>query len=146
MRIALDITRRALVMAPFVIMLGGFWGAPGAISTAYALGIVVLNFLLAAWMLSVTGRISFAAMAGAAMFGYLIRLALIWGAIELVRDTSWMRTLPLGITLIVTHLALLWWEVRYVSNSFAYPGLKPTAKMANYSTADSAADRRTPAA
>ena len=33
---------------------------------------------------------------------------------------------PLGLTLIVTHLGLLFWELRYVSASLAYPGLKPT--------------------
>jgi len=32
------------------------------------------------------------------------------------------------LTLIVTHLGLLFWELRYVSGSLAYPGLKPTKK------------------
>ena len=33
----------------------------------------------------------------------------------------------LGITVLVTHLGLLFWELRYVSASLAFPGLKPTA-------------------
>ena len=33
----------------------------------------------------------------------------------------------LGLTLIVTHLGLLLWELRYVSASLAFPGLKPGA-------------------
>ena len=75
-----------------------------------------------------TGRISFAAMAGAAMFGYLIRLGIISGAVLLVRHDSWVQIVPLGVTLIVTHLGLLMWELRYVSGSYAYPGLKPTSR------------------
>ena len=31
----------------------------------------------------------------------------------------------LGTTLVVTHLGLLFWEMRYVSLSLAHPGLKP---------------------
>ena len=32
----------------------------------------------------------------------------------------------LGICVLVTHLGLLFWELRYVSASLAFPGLKPT--------------------
>ena len=32
---------------------------------------------------------------------------------------------PLGITIIVSHLGLLIWETRYVSLSLAYPGIGP---------------------
>ena len=97
----------------------------GAISSLYAFGIVVINFLLAAYLLKAAGKISFALMAGAAMFGYILRLGLIFLAVMLVKDAEWMELIPLGVTLIVTHLGLLFWELRYVSGSFAYPGLKP---------------------
>lgn len=125
MDIARDIARRALWVAPAFLALGAFWGTAGVSSVAYAMAIVVVNFLLAAWLMQVTGRISFAAMAGAALFGYLLRLGLIFLAVMLVREASWVELVPLGLTLIVTHLGLLFWELRYVSGSFAYPGLKP---------------------
>jgi len=126
MEIALDIVKRSLWVLPVVLFgCAAFWGTNGAFSGAYALGIVVVNFLLAAWLLQVTGRISFAAMAGAALFGYILRLGLIFLAVMLVRRASWVSLVPLGLTLIVTHLGLLFWELRYVSGSFAYPGLKP---------------------
>ncbi len=64
---------------------------------------------------------------GAALFGYLVRIALIGLAIWAVKDLSWVEPLPLGLTLIVTHLGLLLWELRYVSASLAFPGLKPVA-------------------
>ncbi len=128
LEIARDMARRSLWLAPIVITACAIgWGGGGAASGAFALGIVALNFLLAAWMLTAARRISPAAMAGAAMFGYLIRLGLIWGAVAAVRHLSWVEVVPLGATLIITHLALLMWEVRYVSGSYAYPGLKPTA-------------------
>jgi hypothetical protein len=62
---------------------------------------------------------------GVALFGYLIRLGLIFLAVFLVRDASWISLIALGLTIIVTHLGLLIWELRYVSASLAYPGLKP---------------------
>ena len=34
--------------------------------------------------------------------------------------------LPLGATIIVTHLGLLVWEMKYVALSLAHPGLKPS--------------------
>jgi hypothetical protein len=125
MQVAVDMAKRAKWLLPLTFVVGGFWGIDGILSAGYALIIVVVNFLLAAWMLSAAGRISFALMAGAALFGYLIRLGLIFLAVMLVRDASWVEMVPLGIMLIVTHLGLLFWELRYVSGSMAFPGLKP---------------------
>ena len=64
-------------------------------------------------------------MGGAALFGYLLRLGLIFLAVMLVKDASWIDVVPLGLVLIATHLGLLFWELRFVSGSMAYPGLKP---------------------
>jgi hypothetical protein len=61
----------------------------------------------------------------AALFGYLLRLGLLFGAVVLVRDAGWVELVPLGLTLIVTHLGLLAWEARSVSASLAFPALKP---------------------
>jgi len=55
------------------------------------------------------------------------RPLLIGAAVWAVKDLSWVEPLPLGLTLIVTHLGLLLWELRYVSASLAFPGLKPGA-------------------
>ncbi len=126
MQVGKDIARRAVIWLPAMVALCAIgWGADGAASAAYAVAIVTVNFLLAAWLLAVTGRISVAMMAGAALFGFLIRLGLIFLAVMLVKDASWVSLVPLGLTLIVTHLGLLFWEMRYVSASLAFPGLKP---------------------
>jgi hypothetical protein len=62
------------------------------------------------------------------LFGYLLRLGLIAIAIILVKDASWVSLPALGITIIVTHLGLLFWEMKYVAASLAFPGLKPNAQ------------------
>ena len=105
---------------------GLIWGVNGALSTAYGLAIVVANFVLAAAMLAWAGRISTGVVMAAALFGYLIRLTLIFLAIWLVRKADWVELVPLGITIIGAHLGLLFWEMKYVSLSLAFPGIKPT--------------------
>jgi hypothetical protein len=59
------------------------------------------------------------------LFGYLLRLALVAVAVFAVRNLAWVELLPLGLTIIFAHLGLLFWELRYVSLSLAFPGLKP---------------------
>ena len=50
--VAKDLARRGALIAPVAAMVGAiFWGTDGAASVAYALAIVVVNFLLAAWSL-----------------------------------------------------------------------------------------------
>ena len=64
-------------------------------------------------------------MLGGVLFGYLFRLGLIFLAVFAVRDAGWISLPALGATIIVTHLGLLVWELKYVALSLAYPGLKP---------------------
>jgi hypothetical protein len=126
--VARDMVRRALPAAPVLVLLAALvWGVDGALSAAFAVAVVVVNFLVAAWVLAAASRISYGLLMGAALFGYLVRIALIGLAVWAVKDLSWVEPLPLGLTLIVTHLGLLLWELRYVSASLAFPGLKPGA-------------------
>jgi len=122
-----DMVRRGLIVAPLLIAVCGFiWGLDGAFSSAYGIGIVLLNFALSATLVAVTARISLGLMMGAVLFGYLIRLGLIFLAVFLVKDAGWISLPALGATIIVTHLGLLIWEMKYVALSLAHPGLKPT--------------------
>ncbi len=124
-----DMVKRGLVVAPVLIAVCGFiWGASGAWSGAYAVALVLANFLLAAGIISFTSRISLAVMLGGIMFGYLLRLGLIFLAVYLVKDAGWICIPALGATIIVTHLGLLVWELQYLSLSLAYPGLKPVTR------------------
>jgi hypothetical protein len=127
--LARDMVRRALPFAPLVILAcAAVWGTAGATSAAYAIGLVLVNLLLAAWMLSTAARISYGLLMGAALFGFLLRLGLVSAAVLLVQDAAWVEPVALGITLVVAHLGLLFWELRYVSISLAHPGLAPSLK------------------
>jgi hypothetical protein len=53
---------------------------------------------------------------------------LITVAVLLVHGQWWVAIVPLGLTLVITHLGLLLWETKHVSVSLAYPGLKPQMK------------------
>ncbi len=126
-QVAFDIVKRGLIAAP-VLVLGGaaLWGTDGAASVAYGLAIVLANFALAAALIAWSSRISLALLMATTLFGFLIRLALIFLAVWLVQDASWVNFVALGLTIIVSHLGLLFWEMRYVSASLAFPGLKPS--------------------
>ena len=126
--IAADLVRRALPVAPVLLLVAGLvWGIDGALSAAFGLAIVLVNFVLAAALLAWSARISLALMMGVALMGYLVRLGLIFLAVLLVKDASWVELVPLGLTIIVAHLGLLFWETRYVSASLAFPALRPGA-------------------
>ena len=121
-----DIIKRGLMVAPAVMVVGGIiWGINGAWSAGLGLAIVLVNFGLAAALISWAAPISLALMMGVSLFGYLIRLGLIALAVFLVRDVSWVSLPALGITLIVSHLGLLFWEMKFIAASLAFPGLRP---------------------
>jgi hypothetical protein len=127
--LARDLAKHAAIIAPIAIVLcGAVWGWAGATSAAYALVLVTANFLLAAWLLAWAARISYGLLMGVALFGFLVRLALIGLAVLAVQDAAWVEPVALGLTLVVSYLGLLFWELRYVSISLAHPGLKPTPK------------------
>jgi hypothetical protein len=126
--ISKDLVRRGLMVAPVVVAVAGVvWGWNGALSCAYGMALVLVNFAAAAVLVSTTARISLGLMMGAALFGYLVRLTLIFLAVFLVRNAGWVELVPLGVTIIVAHLGLLAWEFKYVSATLAFPGLKPPA-------------------
>jgi len=125
-KVTKDMIRRGLIVAPLLILVCGFiWGMHGVYSSAYGIALVLINFALAAALVATTARISLALMMGAVLFGYLIRLGLILLAVLLVKNSGWISLPALGTTIIVSHLGLLVWEMKYVALSLAYPGLKP---------------------
>lgn len=127
-QITRDIVKRGLIAAPVLIGVSWLvWGTEGAWSSTYGLALVLCNFMIAAGLVATTARISYALMMAATLFGYVLRLGLIALAVMLVRNESWVDLMALGLTLIVMHLGLLFWEMRYVSATLAFPGLRPTS-------------------
>jgi hypothetical protein len=122
-----DMIKRGLLVAPVLLAVCGvIWGMDGVWSSAYGIAIVLANFALAAAFIAGAARISLGLMMAATLFGYLIRLALIFLAVWVVKDAGWISFPALGSTIIITHLGLLFWEMKYVALSLAHPGLKPT--------------------
>jgi hypothetical protein len=132
-----DMVKRGLIVAPVLIGLCSLiWGSDGAASCAYAIAIVLVNFAMAAGIVAFTAKISLRVMMASVLFGYLVRLALIFLAVYLVKDTGWISLPALGATIIFTHLGLLVWELKYVAMSLAYPGLKPKPSNVNSSASN----------
>lgn len=121
-----DLLRHGLMVAPVALAIGFIgWRLGGVVSVALALTLVLANFAAAAALQAWAARISFGLVAGVALFGFLIRLALISAVVPLIGDQSWVAPVPLALTLVIGHLGLLAWETRFISASLAFPGLKP---------------------
>lgn len=126
-QVAKDLIKRGAMALPVAMLLGlVFWGTPGLLSVGYAAALIMVNFWVAAMLLGWAARISLGLVMGVALFGFLIRMAVISAAVLLVKDLWWVVPVPLGVTLVVTQLGLLFWETRFVSASLAFPGLKPS--------------------
>lgn len=121
-----DLVKRGFIVAPVLLFVSGvIWGLEGMYSTGVGIGVVLANFGLAAALISWSAPISLALMMGVSLFGYLIRLGLVCLAIFLMKDLSWVNVTALGVTIIITHLGLLFWEMKYIAASLAFPGLRP---------------------
>jgi hypothetical protein len=128
MAIARDLAKRAVWALPVALLVAFLiWRVEGVASTALGIAVVVVNFLVAAFANSRAARISVALLGAVAMFGFLLRLGLVFLVFFLVKDAAWFAVTPFGLTVVVTHLGLLFWEMKYVSASLAFPALKPTA-------------------
>jgi len=125
-QIAGDMVKRMIPMAPVVVLIAGvLGGSRGAWSALLAVAVVATNFLLAAVSLSWAARISPVALMATAFGGFLARMGLVTAVILAVRHTSWINLTALAITILATHLGLLFWEMRYVGATLAFPGVKP---------------------
>ena len=110
----------------FDILRRGLWVAPALVAVA----VVLVNLALAAISLSWAAKRSLTLLMAVAMGGFLVRMGLVTAVMLAVRNQPWIDLVALGVTVLVTHLGLLFWELRYVSASLAYPALKPGSKEA----------------
>jgi hypothetical protein len=129
--LALDMVKRSVWLAPVVVVAATLgWGADGAASALIAIALVLTNLLLAALSLSWAARRSLTLLMGVALGGFLVRMGLVTLVMLLVRGRPWVNLVALAVTVLITHLGLLFWELRYVSASLAFPALKPAHKEA----------------
>jgi hydrogenase-4 membrane subunit HyfE len=124
--IALDMVKHGLPVAPVIVAVCGLIrGWAGASSAAIAVGIVLLNFVAAAAIMTRAAKNGPTAIGAAALVGYIGRLAVIVVALVLLRHQPWIDLPTLGFVIVGTHLGLLFWEAKYVSLTLAAPGLRP---------------------
>jgi hypothetical protein len=129
LQVAGDLAKRAIPVAPLLLIVALIgWGWSGVASSAIGIGLVVVNFLAAAAIIASTIRVSLNALMAGVLFGFLLRLLLLTGAVVLLRKLDFIDDIPLLFTVLITHIGLLVWETRFVSMSLAYPGLKPRAR------------------
>ena len=125
--LAFDMLKRGVWFAPVVLLVATMiWGVEGAASATLAIALVSFNLVIAAMALSWAAKVSLTAIMAVALGGFAVRMGLVTAVLFAVRDAAWVNMTALGICVIVTHLGLLFWELRYVSASLAFPGLKPT--------------------
>ena len=115
--ISTNIAKRAVVVAPVLAFV--FWitsGWEGAVASLIGVAVVVLNFLLAGYVLSYAARISLSLYQAAVLFGFLIRLGLITVSLLLIGGVTQIDRMALGISVVVSYLVLLSWEAIAVVN------------------------------
>jgi hypothetical protein len=121
-----DMARRGLMVSPVLVALGAvFWGVHGALSVLLALAVVLVNFAASAAVVRKSTELPPSFIMMFVLGGFVVRMLFVLGVLVVAGHFSWVSRVPLGLTIVLTHLGLLAWETRHVSNSLAYPGLKP---------------------
>jgi hypothetical protein len=124
--LAVDMLKRGLPVAPILIGVSAVvWGVDGALSAGFGVAVVLINLSLAAASMAWACRYGATTVMATALGGFAIRMLFVVLALAAVRGQSWVEEIPLGLTIVLTHLGLLVWETRYVSATLAYPALKP---------------------
>jgi hypothetical protein len=109
--LARETVARAIYIGPVLILLFALLnGWDGAWSAALGVVVVVVNFLLAGAILSISLRISLQAYHAAALIGFLLRLGLFVGAVYLIATLVEVDRIAFGISAVVSYIALLAWE------------------------------------
>jgi hypothetical protein len=124
--VAFDMLKRGVWLAPVVLIAASaIWGSEGAASAGVAIALVAVNLVLAAVALSWAASRSLTMLMAVALGGFAVRMGLVTVVLLAVKDEPWIDLTALGVSVLVTHLGLLFWELRYVSASLAFPAVKP---------------------
>ncbi len=106
--LARQIVKRSLVVGPLAVAIAwAIRGVDGAIGSALGVAIVVGNFLLSGWILSRALKISLGVYHAAALFGFVLRLALIAGAMFAAAALIEVDRYAMGLAAVGCYLVLL---------------------------------------
>jgi hypothetical protein len=124
-QVAGDLARRALIVTPLVLGAAALWrGGDGAAGAAISLALVACNFYAGALSLGWAARRSPAVLASVALGGFLVRMGFVLAVVLLAKPH--VDSATLGLTLVLSHIGLLFWETRSLSLSLAAPALRPS--------------------
>jgi hypothetical protein len=124
--IVTDLVRRGLFAAPVIIIVAGLArGWHGLVSAALAVLVVLVNYTIAAVLMTRAKDNGPIALGVSAMVGFVVRMVIVIAALLLLRNQPWIDLVVFGIVLVATHVGLLAWETKYLSISLAEPGLRP---------------------
>ena len=112
---------------PVVAVAGVLGGGPGALSAGIGALVVIGMFLMAGATMSWAARISPAALMGAVLGGYLVRLVIYALLIVLLRPVEWLSGTSLAISTAILLVAVLAWEVRVASRNPSMFWIDPAA-------------------
>ena len=125
-RIARDLVRHGLYLAPLAMIALGAWrGLDAGLAVGLAFAVVLVNFLASAALLGWAARQSPHLLQAAALGGFLGRLLLITLVGVGIKALDIVDWPVFCITLVTSYFVLLFWELRSISFSMASPGLKP---------------------
>jgi len=126
-RIARDLARHGIYVAPILVVGVGLWrGVDAGAAVALALALVIGNFLLSAAVIGAAARRSPDLLMGVALMSFLVRFLVLTGIGFGFKELDLVDWPVFCITLVVSYLGLLFWEMRSISVSLASPGLKPS--------------------
>ncbi len=105
---AKNIVMRALFVAPLIILAAWMWkGSLGAFSAAIGIAVILVNFLLAGWVMSKAATVSMQLYHAAALFGFFLRLGFITVSMFVVANLVEVDRRALGIAAITAFMVLL---------------------------------------
>lgn len=124
--IARDLAKRALFVAPIVLVVAGIWqGWDGVAGAALGLVVVAANFLLLAKLMATGAKAGAQAVAFAAMLSYAVLLIVVTLIAVALRGISTVDLASFVVTVALVHLGLLFLELPKLGLTPGAPGLKP---------------------
>ncbi|MBU1228055.1 MAG: hypothetical protein KJ698_12695 [Actinobacteria bacterium] len=106
--LARHIAARALVVGPVAVAIAWLLRGPeGGLAAAIGVAIVVANFLLSGWLLSRALKISLSVYHAAALFGFVLRLALIALAMLAAAALLEVDRYAMGFAAVGSYLVLI---------------------------------------
>ena len=109
--------RSGLLLAPVAVLLGSLAGAPGAISAAIGIAVVLANFAAHGLSLAWAAGVSVSAVHAVALGGFVLRMGVIVGLLFALRPLDFFSPLAFGLAVAGGTIALLVHEARIMASA-----------------------------